>query len=77
MPCEPVAAAVEALRSMIGADGFKLRAYAIGDDSLDLVVSSKPGACADSFVPDRDDRRRDAEFAAARRHVRSLTYPTD
>lgn len=78
MSADPVATAVATLQSMIDADGFELHAAPIGTDAVDLVVSAKPGACADCLVPKPvmvDIAN--AEFAAAGRRVRDLQYPTD
>jgi hypothetical protein len=73
-----VETAVATLQAMIGADGFELQASPIGADAVDLVVSARPGACADCLVPKPvmiDIAN--AEFAAAGRRVRDLHYPTD
>ena len=75
---DPVSVAVATLQSMIDADGFELSARPVDAGLVDLVVTAKPGACADCLVPKPvmiDIAN--AHLAGAGRQVRELHYPTD
>jgi hypothetical protein len=69
---------VSTLQAMIDADGFELSAHDVESGLVDLVVTAKPGACADCLVPKPVMIEiANAHFAVAGRQVRRLQYPTD